>query len=98
MRLITNVATSLINKLCAAIILNLSSRTSLKPATEVAEKEEEITEKEFKENWRYKCVTRWRYVRYNGRLYKKVWRICYRRLQSDNLDMSDTEFFKGKNV
>ena len=76
-----------------------------KPATEVAEKAEEITEKEFNENYHYRCYRRCRYYRYGHRVYRRCYRRCYSYLneklqntlnsESTKLDMSDSEFFNG---
>jgi hypothetical protein len=74
--------------------------TQLKPETDVAEKEVEITQKEFEENEfqnnNYRCYRRCRYYRnHNNRYYKRCYRRCYRYLENENQDLNDVEFFKG---
>ena len=76
-----------------------------KPDLEKAEKAEEVTEKEFNENWHYRCYRRCRYYRLGHRVYRRCYRRCYRYLseelqktlnaESKKLDKSDSEFFQG---
>ena len=69
--------------------------STLKPATQTEEKEEEVSEKEFEENWRYRCYRRCRYYRLGHRVYRRCYRKCYRYMENNKLQMSDAEFFKS---
>jgi hypothetical protein len=71
-----------------------------KPATETAEKEVEITEKEFQENEYQsnyiRCYRKCYYYRSHYRRYRRCYRKCYRYLESEKQEKSDVEFFSGQ--
>ena len=57
------------------------------------DQKEEISEKEYQENYRLRCYYRYKYMRdVNGKFWKVRYRKCYRvRLENEN--MSDEELF-----
>jgi hypothetical protein len=65
--------------------------TQMKPTEDVTEKEVEVTEKEFKENYGRRCYTKVTYFKSHGRLLKRTRTICYktRHMETNNLNESE---------